>query len=130
METNRNSALRNVVNAGPGREPTYAAQASALDLAFLETQTFGDAALEREVLDLFVEQARRMVAALPAMSEREQREAAHLLKGSSRGIGAWAAAAIAETYEQAAPATRAAMQTDLATCFAAVEAAIDARRGG
>lgn len=126
METNRISALRNVVNAAPSRDAA-ASPATPIDVAFLEAQTFADPALEREVLDLFVAQARRVVPSLPDLAAREQRDAAHLLKGSSRGIGAWAAAAMAESYELAEPASRAAMHADLAATFAAVEAAIAAR---
>lgn len=119
--------MRNVVNADAesGAHPGPEADRGALDLAFLDTQTFGDDALAREVLALFTEQARRVVPSLPDLPPREQHDAAHLLKGSARGIGAWAAAAIAEAYEQADPTARAAMQGDVAATFAAVETTIE-----
>ena len=116
--------MPNVVNAdaeaGPLGEPAKA----TLDLPFLATQTFGDTDLVREVLILFVEQARRVVASLPALAPAEQGDAAHLLKGSARGIGAWAAAAIAEAYEVADLEGREAIHPDLAATFADAEAAI------
>ena len=118
--------MPNVVNADAEGGAPLATEAgtSALDLAFLDTQTFGDRALQREVLVLFVEQARRVVPTLPGLPSQEQRDAAHLLKGSARGVGAWAAAAIAEAYELAEPVARAAMHGDLAATFWAAEAAI------
>ena len=100
---------------------------SAVDFAFLSTQTFTDLALEREVLELFVEQARRLIADLPLRSPQEQADVAHLLKGSARGIGAWAAADAAERYEQAAPAARGKSFVDLQEAFAQAEAAIAGR---
>ena len=129
METNRISALPNVVNDGaePMSTPRPAsadAMLAPIDFAFLAKQTFADRALEREVLELFVAQARRVVPTLPHLPAREQADAAHLLKGSARGIGAWAAAASADTYEQAEPAARSALHRDLAGAFAAAEAAI------
>ena len=96
----------------------------AIDAAFLAAQTFGDGALRREVLGLFVAQSRRVVPSLPRLDPREQADAAHLLTGSARGIGARAAAAIASAYEAAAPAARAALFPSLADAFARVEAAI------
>ena len=123
--------MPNVVNADAGgrAQPGTDSVARALDpvvldLAFLETQTFGDRELQREVLALFVEQARRVVPSLPDLTPNAQHDAAHLLKGSARGIGAWAAAAIAETYEQSDPAARAALHGDVAATFAAAESAI------
>jgi len=127
METNRISALRNVVNAGPGDGTSPGpspSSADPIDFAFLATQTFADRALEREVVALFVAQSRRVVPTLPELSPDEQGQAAHLLKGSARGIGAWTAAAAAERYEQAAPAERAALYVDLSGAFAEAEAAI------
>jgi HPt (histidine-containing phosphotransfer) domain-containing protein len=119
-ETNRISALRNVVNADAEAEPALA----TLDLPFLAQQTFDDADLAREVLILFADQARRVVPTLPNLAPEAQREAAHLLKGSARGIGAWAAAAIAEAYETAAPEARSTIHGDLAATFAATQTAI------
>ena len=123
-ETNRISALRNVVNADAEAGPVVTSAAAPLDLPLLAKQTFDDADLAREVLTLFVEQARRVIPTLPDLGPAAQRDAAHLLKGSARGIGAWAAAAIAEAYEAAPPKARPTIHPDLAATFAEVEAAV------
>lgn len=71
-----------------------------LDLVHLSCQTFGDAALERDVLRLFVDQARQTGdALLRARSDEERLRLCHLLKGSARGIGAMQVAQAAEQGE-------------------------------
>jgi HPt (histidine-containing phosphotransfer) domain-containing protein len=64
--------------------------------------TLGDRRLEREVLELFVRQTtvmlNRIVGAEPPLAAA----AAHTLKGSARGIGAWRVARAAELLEHAA----------------------------
>ena len=112
--------------------PASAPEGSAapIDFAFLAQQTFGDADLAREVLCLFVDQARRVVPSLPDRGPREQGDAAHLLKGSARGIGAWPAAAIAEAYEAADAEERGAVYPDLVATFAAAGAAIEGYLAG
>lgn len=70
----------------------------ALDTAFLNKQTFGDAALQRELLALFMEQSKRIVGSLHVLGDREQRDVAHLLVGSARSIGAWPAGQAAEDF--------------------------------
>ena len=133
IETNGISALQNVVNDdGRPREGGLASQAgraagTPLDIVFLDAQTFADRDLQRDILKLFLDQARRVVPSLPDLSGREQADAAHLLKGSARGIGAWAAAATAEAYETADERARALIAPELAQAFADVEAAITAR---
>jgi HPt (histidine-containing phosphotransfer) domain-containing protein len=73
-----------------------------IDDSHLERMTLGDRRLEREVLELFVRQTtimlNRIVGAEPAMAAA----AAHTLKGSARGIGAWRVARAAELLEHAA----------------------------
>jgi hypothetical protein len=103
-----------------GHEPS-----EAIDFAFLSTQTLGDPALQGEVLDLYVAQVRAILTRLPEASAQAQTDAAHLLIGSSRGIGAWAAAAAAARYEASTPKARRAdlpVLTDAlnAACTAAV----------
>ncbi len=117
--------------ADPLRPAFIGDGAAALDGAFLAVQTFGDPELRREVLGLFVAQSRRVVPTLPGLGPPEQADAAHLLKGSALGIGAWAAAGTAAAYEAAAPDGRAALFPALARAFARVEAAIvaDDRNG-
>src|SRR5271165_917961 len=87
------------VLAAPGdhdRRPTV------IDDTHLQRMTLGDRRLEREVLELFVRQTTimlgRIVGAQPAMAAA----AAHTLKGSARGIGAWRVARAAELVENAA----------------------------
>ena len=98
-----------------------------VDFGFLTAQAAGDLELERDLLQLFVAQARRLVPRLPAMTPREQAETAHLLKGSCQGIGAVAAAEAAQQYEDAGPQTRDAAYRRLADAFAAADTAIEAR---
>lgn len=74
----------------------------ALDETHLDRMTLGDRRLEREVLELFLRQTTimldRIVNAPPPLAAA----AAHTLKGSARGIGAWRVARAAELLEQAA----------------------------
>lgn len=74
----------------------------AVDLKHLRRYTMGDAALEREVLDLFFQQLPITIAALSgARNAHEWKVAAHTLKGSGRAVGAWRIARIAEHAEHA-----------------------------
>jgi len=74
-----------------------------LDRAHLDVQTFGDAALARELLGLFAEQCGRLLpgvldAARPAA---ERADLAHTLKGSGLGVGAARVAALNAQIEDA-----------------------------
>ncbi len=75
---------------------------AAIDETHLERMTLGDRRLEREVLELFLRQTTimldRIVNAPPPLAAA----AAHTLKGSARGIGAWRVARAAELLEHAA----------------------------
>jgi two-component system sensor histidine kinase/response regulator len=77
-----------------------------LDLAQLEDVTCSDPAIERELLDLFLESAREMlVSTRAAVLTREtglMKGYAHALKGGSRTIGAMALGEIAEEIERQA----------------------------
>ena len=99
---------------------------AAIDDDFLRAQTFGDVELRRELLGLFVAQLRRLVPNLPRLGPREQADTAHLLKGSARGIGAWAAADVTAAYEAASPEERTVLFPSLEGAFARVEAMIAA----
>ena len=78
------------------------ADAEPLDLAHLRRQTGGDAALEREVLTLFLAKATADLARIDgAASPRERREAAHALVGSARAVGALEVAGLAAAIENA-----------------------------
>ena len=87
--------------------PPLAPTEEALDLAHLARMTLGDDGLEREVLGLFAQQAglllTRMIEGEPAIAAT----AAHTLKGSARGIGAWRVARAAEAVEFADGAAQA-----------------------
>ena len=82
--------------ADSDRKPTV------IDENHLGRMTLGDRRLEREVLELFVRQTtvmlNRIVGAEPPLAAA----AAHTLKGSARGIGAWRVARAAELLEHAA----------------------------
>jgi HPt (histidine-containing phosphotransfer) domain-containing protein len=84
------------LSATGGREPR-----AVIDDDHLRQMTLGDRDLEREVLEIFVRQAalilRRISGAKPALAAA----AAHTLKGSARGIGAWRVAQAADRLEQA-----------------------------
>ncbi|MGO4683644.1 Hpt domain-containing protein [Hyphomicrobium sp. 2TAF46] len=71
-----------------------------IDLAHLRRYTLGDKALEDEVLRLFLAQLPETLAALrAAATERDWKIAAHTLKGSSRAVGAWRIASLAQEAE-------------------------------
>ncbi len=71
-----------------------------VDLVHLARYTLGNRALEREVLELFLTQSRLYLGRLrEAAQDRAWQDAAHTIKGSARGIGAWRIARTAEAAE-------------------------------
>lgn len=71
-----------------------------VDLVHLARQTFGDAALEAEILALFRGQAPQLLARIESAPDPAARKsAAHTLKGSAQGIGAWTIARHAQAVE-------------------------------
>ncbi|MBR1090900.1 Hpt domain-containing protein [Bradyrhizobium manausense] len=80
--------------------PPLAPIDSPLDLDHLSRMTLGDSELEQEVLAMFAEQAVRLLAAMTALPA-ETGALAHKLKGSARGIGAFAVADAAAGLELA-----------------------------
>lgn len=64
--------------------------------------TLGDRRLEREVLELFVRQTTIMLGRIVGPDRGLAAAAAHTLKGSARGVGAWRVARAAEMVESAA----------------------------
>ncbi len=71
-----------------------------LDLVHLSRYTLGNRSLETELLGLFRSQAGVYVARLQdAATDKEWKDAAHSLKGSARGLGAWTLGDIAEEAE-------------------------------
>jgi HPt (histidine-containing phosphotransfer) domain-containing protein len=76
------------------------ANALPVDLDHLRRYTLGDKALEDEVIGLFLAQLPETIAALrSAVNERDWKMAAHTLKGSSRAVGAWRIAELAQQAE-------------------------------
>jgi HPt (histidine-containing phosphotransfer) domain-containing protein len=74
-----------------------------VDLVQLRRFTLGNIELEREILELFAQQAPMMLAALDgAATVKHWRDATHTLKGSSASIGAWLVAEAAAAAELAA----------------------------
>src|SRR3954463_11092611 len=77
----------------------------AVDFSHLESFAAGDAALIEEVLSMFREQAALWVRLLdPAGPHQGWRDAAHTLKGSALGIGAFQLAEACSTAEAGADA--------------------------
>lgn len=76
----------------PGGEVCGAARNRPVDLVHLGRQTMGDRELEREVLALFVQQALSVRDRITDADSRERIMLAHGLKGSARGVGAFAVA--------------------------------------
>jgi HPt (histidine-containing phosphotransfer) domain-containing protein len=107
--------------------PPLAPLDSPLDLDHLARMTLGDAELEHEVLAMFAEQSIRLIAAIAALPA-DAAALAHKLKGSARGIGAFAVADAAAHLECAlrtgddAPRALAELREAVAEARAAIEA--------
>lgn len=71
-----------------------------VDLVHLARYTLGNRSLEREVLRMFCTQSSACLQRLKdAQADTDWADAAHTIKGSARGIGAWHVAKIAEVAE-------------------------------
>ena len=80
---------------------TATSGAPLFDAAHLARYTGGDDALKAELLLLMSEQARRCIALMADAPDRSSwRAAAHTLKGSARGVGAFALADLCEQVEE------------------------------
>lgn len=73
-----------------------------IDLVHLSRMTMDDRALEREVLALFDRQMILMMERIGTSTPDVAAAAAHTLKGSASGIGAWQVASAAAAVETAA----------------------------
>ena len=63
----------------------------AIDVKHLNHSVFDDVGLRAEVLVLFVEQAQKILDQFdPDLDDSDWRHLAHTLKGSARGVGAFA----------------------------------------
>jgi HPt (histidine-containing phosphotransfer) domain-containing protein len=81
--------------------PAERSMAEAIDRAYLARFTLGNAALEREVLELFAAQVPVYLSRLrEASTAKAWKEAAHTIKGSAAAIGAWRLARFAEMAEK------------------------------
>lgn len=93
-------------------EPNEEQPQSVIDQDHLRRMTLGDRSLEREVLEIFARQTvltlKRIAGAEPAIAAA----AAHTLKGSARGIGAWRVVRAAEMLEHEAAGAAAAAGDD------------------
>jgi HPt (histidine-containing phosphotransfer) domain-containing protein len=79
--------------------PPLAPDGPAIDVDHLQRMTLGECDLEREVLLLFAQQSADLLDRLEKLP-REGASLAHTLKGSARGIGAFAVAEAADRLEQ------------------------------
>jgi hypothetical protein len=95
-----------------------------IDLAHLSRMTLGQRSLECEMLALFDRQADLLLPRIRAGTPAVTTAAAHTLKGSARGIGAWRVAEAAAAVEAAQPAEFAAAVDALGVAIAETKAAI------
>ena len=79
--------------------PPLAATDEAIDMQHLSRMTLGERSLEREVLALFERQAELLLERMAQSERAVVATAAHTLKGSAQGIGAWRVALAAEAVE-------------------------------
>lgn len=77
-----------------------------IDREHLGRMTVGNRELEREILDLFDQQIRLLVARMHHADPAALGALAHTLKGSARNIGAWELADATEQVDAAAAAGR------------------------
>ncbi|RST87969.1 Hpt domain-containing protein [Aquibium carbonis] len=92
-------SVENMAFAMPGGESCGQSRGRPVDLTHLARQTMGDRDLEREVLALFLNQARIVGDRMDAATLPERVMLAHGLKGSARSIGAFRVADIADAVE-------------------------------
>jgi Hpt domain len=95
-----------------------------IDLAHLSRMTLGERSLECEVLALFDRQADLLLPRIRGGAPGVIAAAAHTLKGSARGIGAWRVASAADAVEAAKPVDFAAAVNALGAALAETKVAI------
>ena len=110
------------LSALPGQEQELA----TLDEAHLGRMTLGDRRLEQEVLEIFARQNSLILTRIAGAEPGPIAAAAHTLKGSARGVGAWRVVRAAGRLEQAATE---ADEDAMKAAIAELEAAF-ARRSG
>ena len=110
-----------MASLNPGR--SEAGDDLPIDFEHLQSFTLGNRNLEREVLTLFRDQSRLCIDRLrSAADDKSWKEAAHTLKGSASGIGAWAVRDATEKAERLAGPARI---VDGTAAITAVESAVD-----
>jgi HPt (histidine-containing phosphotransfer) domain-containing protein len=103
--------------------PPLAPDAQPIDRTHLFRMTLGDHSLEREVLQLFDQQAGMLLARMGEAEPAAVAALAHTLQGSARGVGAWAIARAAEALEVAAKAKTVELQAAMNALSAATDEA-------
>jgi HPt (histidine-containing phosphotransfer) domain-containing protein len=98
--------------------PAILPSEDVIDLDHLSRMTLGERSLEREVLELFARQTEILLPRMAAGNAALSAAAAHTIKGSALGVGAWRVARAAEAVELAATG-------ELAAAIGALGAAID-----
>lgn len=77
-----------------------------MDLAYLHQQSYGNAALETEILELFLRQSTKLLVELnEGLKKKQWRDHARTLKGSAYTVGALQLARVAEQVEHCCPDT-------------------------
>ena len=97
VENNTNA----VAFSMPGGEKCVQVRTRPIDLVHLARQTMGNRALEQEVLALFIQQALGVRDQIVSADTAEKLRLAHGLKGSARGVGAFAIADCVAAIEEA-----------------------------
>ncbi|QND54272.1 Hpt domain-containing protein [Phyllobacterium sp. 628] len=90
----------------PGGETSKPSRKRPIDLVHLTRETFGNRALETEILSLFSRQICTIVDRLLQANVDERVRLAKSLKGSARAIGAFRVADMAETIERSPSDTK------------------------
>jgi HPt (histidine-containing phosphotransfer) domain-containing protein len=84
----------------PGGESCGPPRDRPVDLAHLSRQTMGDRDLEREVLQLFVQQSEAVRCSILGAGPEERASLAHALRGAAVGVGAFRIADCAADIER------------------------------
>ncbi|MEP7454923.1 histidine kinase [Phyllobacterium sp. SB3] len=92
--------------ASPGGERSKPARKRPIDLVHLTRETFGNRALETEILNLFSRQTCGIVDRLIHANPDDRVRLARSLKGSANAIGAFRVAELAEAVEQSPSDTK------------------------
>lgn len=101
----------------------------AVDFQYLETFAAGDSAVVRDVLGLFVEQAKVWAVGL-SVPDGGWSDLVHTIKGTARGIGAHRLGDLAEAAEREGPGAAPEVLEELRTAAAEVEAYLTRIGGG